>query len=137
VSRLDDKEALLIFSVGGGDEERKISVNLIRAIELARQRAARVFGIVGRSIGYTARNGDVVGHSAGRTRLGDAAHRGYASGRLALPGLPSGAANSRNQMVSDHAAVRAVFLDRDGVLTVPEFRDGGSFRAMAAGRLSP
>jgi D-sedoheptulose 7-phosphate isomerase len=60
VSRLGEKDALLIFSVGGGDEERNISVNLIRAIEFARQRVARVFGIVGRSSGYTARNGDVV-----------------------------------------------------------------------------
>lgn len=60
VSRLGDKDALLIFSVGGGDEERNISVNLIRAIDLARRRAARVFGIVGRSSGYTARHGDVV-----------------------------------------------------------------------------
>jgi D-sedoheptulose 7-phosphate isomerase len=60
VSRLGDKDALLIFSVGGGDEERNISVNLIRAIDLARRCAARVFGIVGRCSGYTTRNGDVV-----------------------------------------------------------------------------
>jgi D-sedoheptulose 7-phosphate isomerase len=51
---------LLTFSVGGGDEERDDSVNLIRVIDLARRRAARVFGIVGRSSGYTARYGDVV-----------------------------------------------------------------------------
>jgi D-sedoheptulose 7-phosphate isomerase len=60
VSKLSDKDALLIFSVGGGDAERNVSVNLIRAIDLAKQRAARVFGIVGRGSGYTARNGDVV-----------------------------------------------------------------------------
>ena len=60
VSRLGDKDALLIFSVGGGDADRNVSVNLIRAIDLAKQRAARVFGIVGRSSGYTALNGDVV-----------------------------------------------------------------------------
>jgi D-sedoheptulose 7-phosphate isomerase len=60
VSKLGDKDALLIFSVGGGDAERNVSVNLIRAIDLAKQRAARVFGIVGRGSGYTACHGDVV-----------------------------------------------------------------------------
>ena len=60
VSRLGNKDALLIFSVGGGDAERNISVNLVRAIDLARTRGAKVFGIVGRPNGYTARHGDVV-----------------------------------------------------------------------------
>jgi D-sedoheptulose 7-phosphate isomerase len=60
VSRLCAADALLIFSVGGGDAERQVSVNLIRAIDLARERGARVFGIVGRATGYTALNGDVV-----------------------------------------------------------------------------
>jgi len=60
VSRLCDKDALLIFSVGGGDAERNVSVNLVRAIDLAKQRGAKVFGIVGRDSGYTARQGDVV-----------------------------------------------------------------------------
>jgi D-sedoheptulose 7-phosphate isomerase len=60
VSRLAEGDALLIFSVGGGDAERQVSVNLIRAIELARERGARVFGIVGKPNGYTAQNGDVV-----------------------------------------------------------------------------
>ena len=60
VSRLGEKDALLIFSVGGGDAERNISVNLIRSIELARARGAKVFGVVGRASGYTARHGDLV-----------------------------------------------------------------------------
>lgn len=60
VSRLGSKDGLLIFSVGGGDAERNISVNLVRAIDLARERGAKVFGIVGRGTGYTARMGDVV-----------------------------------------------------------------------------
>ena len=60
VSRISDKDALLIYSVGGGDAERNVSVNLMRAIDLARQRGARVFGIVGRASGYTAKKGDVV-----------------------------------------------------------------------------
>jgi D-sedoheptulose 7-phosphate isomerase len=60
VSRLGDKDGLLIFSVGGGDAERNISVNLIRAIDLAKERGAQVFGVVGRGTGYTAKRGDVV-----------------------------------------------------------------------------
>jgi D-sedoheptulose 7-phosphate isomerase len=60
VSRLDEKDALLIFSVGGGDAERNISVNLVRAIDLAKERGAKVFGIVGRATGYTAKRGDLV-----------------------------------------------------------------------------
>lgn len=60
VSRLRKEDALLIFSVGGGSRERGISVNLIAAAELARERGARVLGIVGRDGGYTARIGDAV-----------------------------------------------------------------------------
>jgi len=60
VSRISDKDALLIYSVGGGDAERNVSVNLMRAIDLAKQRGARVFGVVGRASGYTAKKGDVV-----------------------------------------------------------------------------
>src|SRR6184192_2058685 len=48
VSRLGERDALLIFSVGGGDAERNVSVNLVRAIDLAKTRGAKVFGIVGR-----------------------------------------------------------------------------------------
>lgn len=60
VSRLSANDAILIFSVGGGDAERNISVNLIRAIDMAKRCGAKVFGIVGRATGYTARMGDVV-----------------------------------------------------------------------------
>jgi D-sedoheptulose 7-phosphate isomerase len=54
VSRLGPDDALLVFSVGGGDPDRQVSVNLVRALELARERGADVFGIVGRDGGYTA-----------------------------------------------------------------------------------
>jgi D-sedoheptulose 7-phosphate isomerase len=59
VSRLGPQDALLVFSVGGGDAERQVSVNLIRAIDLAQQRGAKVFGVVGRASGYTARRADI------------------------------------------------------------------------------
>jgi D-sedoheptulose 7-phosphate isomerase len=59
VSRLCERDALFILSVGGGDLERNISANLIGAIQLARQVGAKVTGIVGRDGGYTARAADV------------------------------------------------------------------------------
>jgi len=60
VSRLSNKDAILILSVGGGNEEKKVSVNLIAAIKYAKSVGASVFGIVGRDDGYTAKNSDLV-----------------------------------------------------------------------------
>jgi D-sedoheptulose 7-phosphate isomerase len=60
VSRLSDKDAILVYSVGGGDLERNISPNIVKAVDLAKARSAKVFGIVGRDSGYTAKHGDVV-----------------------------------------------------------------------------
>jgi D-sedoheptulose 7-phosphate isomerase len=60
VSRFGPDDALLIFSVGGGDAERNISPKLVRALELAKVVGASVYGIVGRDGGYTAAVGDAV-----------------------------------------------------------------------------
>src|ERR1700676_641000 len=60
VSRLNEHDAIFIFSVGGGDIERNVSTNLVKAVDFARSRGAKVFGIVGKETGYTAKNGDVV-----------------------------------------------------------------------------
>jgi len=57
-SRLGARDALLVFSVGGGNQEKHISVNLIEAIELGRGIGAKVFGVVGRDGGYTAQAAD-------------------------------------------------------------------------------
>jgi D-sedoheptulose 7-phosphate isomerase len=58
VSRLSARDALFIMSVGGGDLERNISANLVRAIQLAKQVGARVAGVVGRDGGFTAQAAD-------------------------------------------------------------------------------
>ena len=58
-SRLNERDALLILSVGGGDRERNVSPNLVAALALARERGASVLGIVGRDGGYTAQVADV------------------------------------------------------------------------------
>lgn len=57
-SHLRADDMILVFSVGGGDLERNISPNLVRALEYARQVGARITGIVGRDGGYTARVAD-------------------------------------------------------------------------------
>src|SRR5438034_7089993 len=54
-SRLDARDGLLIFSVGGGDLEKNVSPNLVNAIQLAKRVGATILGIVGRDGGYTAR----------------------------------------------------------------------------------
>jgi D-sedoheptulose 7-phosphate isomerase len=52
-SRLTGRDAVLVFSVGGGNRERGVSVNLVRALELARERGAAIYGVVGRDGGFT------------------------------------------------------------------------------------
>src|SRR6266436_6303867 len=58
-SRLNEKDALLIFSVGGGNLEKNISPNLVAALQLAKERGSAILGIVGRDGGYTAQVADV------------------------------------------------------------------------------
>ena len=58
VSRLSAKDMVLVFSVGGGDVARQVSVSIVRALELARERGATIAGIVGRDGGYTAKVAD-------------------------------------------------------------------------------
>ncbi|MCG8356222.1 MAG: SIS domain-containing protein [Kiloniellales bacterium] len=60
VSRASDKDGVLVFSVGGGNAERQVSVNIIRGLDEAKRRGLTVFGIVGRDGGYTKRVGDHV-----------------------------------------------------------------------------
>ncbi|MDR1365914.1 MAG: SIS domain-containing protein [Holosporales bacterium] len=60
VSKLSARDALLIFSVGGGSLEKNVSVNLIQAVDLAKGIGAKVFGVVGRDGGYTKARGDCV-----------------------------------------------------------------------------
>jgi D-sedoheptulose 7-phosphate isomerase len=58
VSRLAQTDALLVFSVGGGNREKNVSPNLVRALDLAGSVGAKVFGVVGRDGGHTARVAD-------------------------------------------------------------------------------
>lgn len=58
VSRLNAKDAVCIFSVGGGSADQNISPNLVAAADYAKAVGAKVIGIVGRDGGHTARVAD-------------------------------------------------------------------------------
>ncbi len=58
VSRLTRQDLVLVLSVGGGDVDRNISPNLVRALQYAREVGCAICGIVGRTGGYTAQVAD-------------------------------------------------------------------------------
>ena len=58
-SRLSEKDLVFAMSVGGGNRELNVSVNLVRALEYAKEMGAKVCGIVGRDGGFTAQMADV------------------------------------------------------------------------------
>lgn len=57
-SHLNAKDAILVFSVGGGNLEKNVSPNLVLALQFAKEVGAKVVGVVGRDGGYTARVAD-------------------------------------------------------------------------------
>jgi D-sedoheptulose 7-phosphate isomerase len=57
-SNLNAKDAVIVLSVGGGNREKNVSVNLVRAMEYAQKAKAKILGIVGRDGGYTAKVAD-------------------------------------------------------------------------------
>ena len=59
-SRINQNDAVLVLSVGGGSLERNVSPNLVAALQLAKEQGSAILGIVGRDGGYTAQVGDVV-----------------------------------------------------------------------------
>jgi D-sedoheptulose 7-phosphate isomerase len=58
VSRLSKDDLIFVLSVGGGDLERNVSPNLVRALQYAKQQGAAICGVVGRDGGYTAKVAD-------------------------------------------------------------------------------
>ena len=57
-SKLKPEDVVFVFSVGGGNREKNVSVNLVRSVDIAREVGAKVFGIVGRDGGYTRQMAD-------------------------------------------------------------------------------
>jgi len=60
VSRINERDGVLVFSVGGGNVEKRVSMNIVEAVALAKSVGAKVLGVVGRDGGHTARIGDAV-----------------------------------------------------------------------------
>jgi D-sedoheptulose 7-phosphate isomerase len=59
-SRASSKDAVFVFSVGGGNLEKNVSPNIVAGLKEAKERGLKVFGVVGRDGGYTSRVGDCV-----------------------------------------------------------------------------
>ena len=129
-----------MFSVGGGNLEKNVSPNLVRALQYAKQIGAAIVGVVGRDGGYTAKVGDAVciiptvnpeavtPHSEAFQAV--VWHLLVTASRCSRPGRPSGkgSAERRRDMT------RAVFLDRDGVLNEALVRDGKPYPPRASAR---
>ncbi len=59
-SRANANDAVLVFSVGGGNLEKNVSANIVAGLKEAKQRGTKIFGVVGRDGGYTKQIGDCV-----------------------------------------------------------------------------
>lgn len=57
-SRLNAKDMLFVFSVGGGNIEKNISANIVKAVQYGKDVGAKVVGVLGRDGGYTAKMAD-------------------------------------------------------------------------------
>tara|TARA_B100000963_G_C22452838_1_gene591950 strand:- start:314 stop:898 length:585 start_codon:yes stop_codon:yes gene_type:complete len=58
ISKLSKKDLVLIFSVGGGNLKKNVSLNLIEAIKLARKKKCKILSILGKKDGYAAKYSD-------------------------------------------------------------------------------
>lgn len=60
VSKANSNDAILVFSVGGGNLEKNVSPNIVQGLKFAKERGLKIFGVVGRDGGYTKQVGDCV-----------------------------------------------------------------------------
>jgi D-sedoheptulose 7-phosphate isomerase len=59
-SKANSKDAIFVFSVGGGNAEKNVSPNLVKALDEGKKRGLKILGVVGRDGGYTKKVGDFV-----------------------------------------------------------------------------
>jgi D-sedoheptulose 7-phosphate isomerase len=127
VSHLQPRDAVLVFSVGGGSVERNVSPNIVAALDYARSVGAGIFGIVGRDGGYTARVADAcvlipTVHPDRITPHAEAFQAIVWHLLVSHPALQQTA--TKWESLASPALRRAVFLDRDGVLNEALIRNG-------------
>lgn len=116
-SHLSHMDTLLILSVGGGDADKNVSPNLVRAIQYAQIIGSLVVGIVGRDGGYTAKvaNACVIVPTVNPDHITPHSEAWQAVIWHLLVSHPS---LKQTQTKWESMPSRAVFLDRDGTLTV-------------------
>jgi len=135
-SRLHARDAVLVFSVGGGDLERNVSPNLVAALQLAKSTGARILGIVGRDGGYTAKVADVcivipTVNPAHVTPHTEAFQAVVWHLLVTHPAVKIGQTKWEATANAGRLS-RAVFLDRDGVLNRTVVRDGKPYPPASA-----
>jgi D-sedoheptulose 7-phosphate isomerase len=127
VSKLQARDAVMVFSVGGGSVERNVSPNIVAALDYSKAVGASVLGVVGRDGGYTACVADVcvlipTVHPERVTPHTEAFQAVVWHLLVSHPLLQKAA--GRWESLTERKLRRAVFLDRDGVLTEPSVQDG-------------
>jgi D-sedoheptulose 7-phosphate isomerase len=127
VSHLQARDAVMVFSVGGGSVERNVSPNIVAALDYAKSVGASTLGIVGRDGGYTARVADVcvlipTVHSDRITPHAEAFQAVVWHLLVSHPALQQSA--TKWESLAAPQLRSAVFLDRDGVLNEAVVRNG-------------
>jgi D-sedoheptulose 7-phosphate isomerase len=127
-SRLQARDLVLVFSVGGGDLERNVSPNLVAALKLAKSVGAKIIGVVGRDGGYTAKVADtcIVIPTVNPAHVTPHAEAFQAVVWHLLVSHPAVKVEQTKweSTAARSETKRAVFLDRDGVLNRAIVRDG-------------
>jgi len=138
VSHLNPRDGILVLSVGGGSVERQVSPNLVAALDYAKAIGATVLGIVGRDGGHTARVADAcvlipTVNSAHITPHAEAFQAVVWHLLVSHPALKR--VQTMWESLPNASSRRAVFLDRDGVLTRPVVSDGKPYPPTALAEL--
>ncbi len=127
VSRLQTRDAVMVFSVGGGSVERNVSANIVAALDYARSVGAKILGIVGRDGGYTAQVADIcvivpTVHPDRITPHSESFQAVVWHLLVSHPALQQ--TGTKWESLTATQMRRAVFLDRDGVLNEAVVRHG-------------
>ena len=133
VSRLRKRDAVLVFSVGGGNVEKNVSPNIVAALNYAKSVGAGILGIVGRDGGYTARVADacVIIPTVHPDRITPHTEAFQAVVWHLLVSHPLLQRKATKWESLTQPQRRAVFLDRDGVLSGVIVRNGKPYTPTA------
>ena len=137
-SRLQPRDGVLVFSVGGGNLEKNVSPNLVAALDYAKSKNAKILGIVGRDGGHTAKVADacVLIPTVNPDHITPHAEAFQAVVWHLLVSHPMlKIAETRWESLPAPAKRKAVFLDRDGVLTRAVIADGKPLSPSASDQL--